>query len=758
MEDQEKSQEQLIAELQAAREKITRLQEREDRRRSLLSNLTRIGWNLLNHLTSVGGNPRLLQFGTWKWNVKNDEVIFQIWHLHSGGKRKRKRVETKWVEKRVKTKWAEIIHSEDFGRTSARLDSFLDRLTVAGYRRLDLTSRDLASGDYSFTFRTVSNSPMFAECKAVLFAEPVESVWGWTRRDVETVLGDFVDAKELVKRLGFHIDSPDSFELDLAKQFVEKFIWQKELFSPGQFLNEMAHKYADGTLYFLDKNMHAHEMRERADDVILHGICSVPDPAFFVQGSDGRYTYVNPTMTRLLGIPESEILGKTDRELFDGRLGWQYEAGDRGIRDASTIAESVYEKASPELQIEEPGWVSYNIVRRIDGKAPSDLVIVTCRRGRSHWKRLTYWGVAWEHDETATAYGPTAGEIDNKSKAMQAAMESIHLATQSESAILLRGETGVGKDYWARFIHDHSDRADEKYFPINCAAIAPNLAESELFGHERGAFTGAAGKKRGLLEMAEGGTLLLNEIGELPLPLQAKLLTFLDTREFTRVGGEKNISVTARLIAATNKDLEEAVESEIFRKDLYYRLSVVSISIAPLRDRLDEIPILVQELLPTIMSVLHIDATPIVTPAAIDAMKRYDWPGNVRELRNVLERALFLSKGKTVDVMYLGFPHSSAQALPSTAEVKATAGVGTNWGQSCDSPISMTKIVRPDGYAGKRPKRPSPEYLAMLKKDHIDSKGWSITHLANQMGVDRSTLSKWLKNVGLSESFSSPKK
>ncbi len=222
---------------------------------------------------------------------------------------------------------------------------------------------------------------------------------------------------------------------------------------------------------------------------------------------------------------------------------------------------------------------------------------------------------------------------------------------EQDSVVLLLGESGSGKDYVAKYIHAHSRRKNGPYISLNCAAIAPNLAESELFGHEKGAFTGAMGRKRGTLELAEQGTLLLNEVGELPLPLQAKLLTFLDTRKFTRVGGEKEISVNARLIAATNRDLEKEVAQGNFRKDLFYRFNVIKVTIPPLRERLDDIPTLANEILSRLAAEMQLNSIPVLDMATLNALSNYDWPGNVREFRNVLERALITSGGKRFDVM-----------------------------------------------------------------------------------------------------------
>jgi DNA-binding NtrC family response regulator len=176
--------------------------------------------------------------------------------------------------------------------------------------------------------------------------------------------------------------------------------------------------------------------------------------------------------------------------------------------------------------------------------------------------------------------------------------------------------------------------------------VPADIAESELFGHERGAFTGAIARKRGLVELSEGGTLLLNEIGELPLPLQSKLLAFLDTKEFLRVGGEKPVRVNARLIAATHRDLKTEVAEGRFLQPLYYRLSVLTVEVPPLRERIEDMPVLVQHLVAELTAGLASPDIPEIDPQSLRHLARYDWPGNIRELRNVIERSLILSQGK----------------------------------------------------------------------------------------------------------------
>ncbi len=239
------------------------------------------------------------------------------------------------------------------------------------------------------------------------------------------------------------------------------------------------------------------------------------------------------------------------------------------------------------------------------------------------------------------------------SAAMAEVVDRAALAAGQNGIVLLLGESGTGKDHLARWIHQQSARSGGPFFSINCAAVSPQLAESELFGHEPGAFTGTRGRKRGLLELAEQGTLLLDEIGELDLALQSKLLTFLDTRTFLRVGGERKVRVNARIFAATNRDLATEVAGGRFREDLYYRINVLPIRLPPLRERREDIPMLVEELIHSIAQDLGRSTVPMVEPGAMDKLQGYSWPGNVRELRNILERA-FLTCDDTVRAQCLG--------------------------------------------------------------------------------------------------------
>ncbi len=235
-----------------------------------------------------------------------------------------------------------------------------------------------------------------------------------------------------------------------------------------------------------------------------------------------------------------------------------------------------------------------------------------------------------------------------RSSRMQEVLSIVERIAPTNSTVLLGGESGVGKDLIARAIHEHSRRASGPFLKINCTAIPENLLESELFGYDKGAFTGAVGSKPGKFELADKGTIFLDEIGDVPPAIQVKLLRVLQEREFERLGGTRTMKVDVRLIAATNRDLRAALEQGSFREDLYYRLNVVPIDIAPLRERKEDIPGLVELFLARLCRQAGKQVNGI-TPEAMHKLARFHWPGNVRELENILERAVALSGSPVLD-------------------------------------------------------------------------------------------------------------
>jgi DNA-binding NtrC family response regulator len=297
------------------------------------------------------------------------------------------------------------------------------------------------------------------------------------------------------------------------------------------------------------------------------------------------------------------------------------------------------------------------------------LTVERCLRERSLLAREAI------HVEALEAEFPS--DIIAHSQQMKHALELAAQVAPQPTTVLLTGESGTGKEVIARFIHRQSDRRTDPFVAVNCAALTETLLESELFGHEKGAFTGATQSKQGRFELAHGGTLFLDEIGEMGTDLQTKLLRVLQEQQFERVGGTRAIVVDVRVIAATNKDLEKAMAEHSFRDDLYYRLNVFPIHIAPLRDRRPDILPLSRHVVEKISRRMGISPHRL-SPGAEKALASYDWPGNVRELQNAIERALIVSRSAQVEVEDLPFglraaSQSSGKGNLTLAEMEKAA-------------------------------------------------------------------------------------
>jgi len=305
------------------------------------------------------------------------------------------------------------------------------------------------------------------------------------------------------------------------------------------------------------------------------------------------------------------------------------------------------------------------------------------------------------------------------SRAMRAVTDTAARVAQAGTTVLLEGESGTGKELLAKAIHFHSSRARGPFVTINCGAIPEQLLESELFGHRRGSFTGAVADKKGKFEAGDRGTIFLDEVGELPLMLQVKLLRVLQEREIDKVGDPRPIKVDVRLIAATNRDLEKMIADGGFRDDLYYRLAVVSIRVPPLRERTDDIPLLVDHLLGKHVARLG-KPRPEVDKAVYTAFNRYSWPGNIRELENVLERALVLDRDGRI----------GSDDLPERLR-SADEQVGTLRMELPDEGISLEEVEKE-------------LLLAALQKHN-----WNQTRAANYLKITRSTLLYRVQKFGL---------
>ncbi len=311
----------------------------------------------------------------------------------------------------------------------------------------------------------------------------------------------------------------------------------------------------------------------------------------------------------------------------------------------------------------------------------------------------------------------------------------IEQVAATDASVLVLGESGTGKEVVARHIHYHSTRRYKPFVPVNCGAIPADLLESELFGHEKGSFTGAINTRRGRFEVASGGTLFLDEIGDMPLPMQVKLLRVIQERTFERVGSNRSISADIRIVAATHTNLEQSIVNGSFREDLYYRLNVFPIDMPPLRERIDDLPLLVSDL---ISRIEHENRGSIrLTPSALESLCQYPWPGNVRELANLMERLIILFPYGVVDTTDLPGKY---QASDSLRDVAAENSLGL-------SPMVVSSQTLPrEGLDLK-------EHIAsmerMLIRQALSEADGIVAHAAKRLRMGRTTLVEKMKKLGI---------
>ena len=338
------------------------------------------------------------------------------------------------------------------------------------------------------------------------------------------------------------------------------------------------------------------------------------------------------------------------------------------------------------------------------------------------------------------------GDIVGQNVRMRQIFHILDRISTSAATVVIEGSTGTGKEVVARTIHQKSNRSGGPFIVFDCGAVPENLIESELFGHEKGSFTGASRARKGLFEMAHGGTLFLDEMGELSLDLQPKLLRVLESREVRPVGGNRSSPVDVRVIAATNRDLAEEVQSGRFRQDLYYRLSVVRLVLPPLRERPDDIPLLVEHLLSKEQanrtSEGHLRITTIAAPA-LRALQTYPWPGNVRELANVIERACSFAEGMTLEVddlpEYITHGHITTTVAETAAQQTGPAARG-----EVQVPSALSDLAFKDA---------KEKWLGKFEIDYIENllkkNNYNISSAAREADIDRKYFRKLMKKYGI---------
>jgi PAS domain S-box-containing protein len=460
--------------------------------------------------------------------------------------------------------------------------------------------------------------------------------------------------------------------------------------------------------------------------------------AYWIVGTDGRILSANRRWTELLGYPVEEIVGapsisfaadtpagkprglEVRREHLAGKAvaGWEIEMRRKDGRP-------VWIKVWMEPGRGEDGSVQAARCFCVD---VTDRVLAEAERARLHEENL------YLQEEIKSSHN--FEQIIGRSPALMDVLGHVGRVAPTDASVLVTGETGTGKELIARAVHSASPRKDKPLIKVNCAALPAGLVESELFGHEKGAFSGAIAKRLGRFELADGGTIFLDEIGELPAEAQVKLLRVLQEREFDRVGGSAPIRVNVRVIAATNRDLLQEVRDKRFREDLYYRLNVFPIRLPPLRERRDDIPLLVHFLVNKFAPRIgrRLDG---VSRETMQRLQEYPWPGNVRELENVLERAVILATAPTLEVAPDLLP-AMAKARP-TEEQAQPEGAGAVATPARETPVQSLLPLE----AVERE-----HILTVLRHTH-----WVITGprgAARVLGLNPSTLRSRIKKLGIS--------
>jgi PAS domain S-box-containing protein len=389
----------------------------------------------------------------------------------------------------------------------------------------------------------------------------------------------------------------------------------------------------------------------------VDSVLSRVSDAFVAFDLEGRYTYANDRAIALTGRPREELLGQSVHALFPRMQETVFpEVFERAKRDQRPV--------SIETRVPSGRWLDVRVYPSASGVS---VFLEDISDRKRHEEELT---ADRDYLRQELGAGGFEEEVIGLDPGLRAVMQSVARVAPTNTNVLVTGETGTGKELVARAIHEASARRERLLVKVNCAAISAGLVESELFGHEKGAFTGAVQRRKGRFELAHGGTLFLDEVGELPPETQVKLLRVLQEREFERVGGSETVHVDVRVIAATNRNLRDMVARGQFREDLYYRLAVFPVALPPLRDRIADIPLLARSFL---LRFARQAGRPIhdMTPEAMDALCSYRWPGNVRELQNVIERSVILARGRLLDLEAL--PDLSAGTLAAISDDGAGA-------------------------------------------------------------------------------------
>ncbi len=453
-----------------------------------------------------------------------------------------------------------------------------------------------------------------------------------------------------------------------------------------------------------------------------------------------------PMRKRILIIDDEPSI----RKVLSAHLqadGYEVETAADGGQGISKLQKSLFHAVVTDLKM--PGIGGLEVLHWVRSQDPGLPVVIITAHGtvdsaveaiklgahdyitkpfdRDEMKLILEKAVRTEQKRSQDFSGPDGRfDIIGRTPRMEQVFELIEKVADSPTTILVTGESGTGKELVARALHENSSRAKKPFISVNCGAIPETLFESELFGHEKGAFTGAVGSRPGRFELADGGTLFLDEVGELPVDMQVKLLRVLQERTFERVGGVRTIEVDVRLVASTNRELDQEVEAGTFRRDLFYRLNVIPIQVPPLRDRPEDIPLLVSHFLERFNERLgrKIES---VTPSALEWLAQWKWPGNIRELENLMERLVLLCTGDQITI----------EDLPATGP-----GAGTILSDLDREELGLKEYVR--------------AHTAKLERSRIqevlETESNNVTRAAKALGISRKSLQTKMKDYGLRDS------
>ena len=449
----------------------------------------------------------------------------------------------------------------------------------------------------------------------------------------------------------------------------------------------MKKKNADKTIHFLA------ELSAERFEAVIH---SISDGVFTVD-RHWRITCFNRAAEEITGIPRSEALGRRCYEVLRSNickdacaLQYTIETGRRVV----DLKVHITDKSGGDV----PVSVSTALFRNTRGELIGGVETFRDLRQVEHLRK-----------EIKKAY--SFHDIVSKSDKIKQILDILPTIADSESSVLIVGESGTGKELFARAIHNLSKRSEKPFIPINCGGFPETLIESELFGYEAGAFTGATKSKPGRFALAEGGTLFLDEIGDLPLSLQAKLLRVLQEKTYEPLGGVRSLKANVRILAATNRDLEAMVAERTFREDLFYRINVIKLEIPPLKERMEDVPLLIDHFIQQ-FSALHDKEITGISPQALNVLMTYDYPGNVRELSNIIEHGCVLSQGSLIQLKDLPswlHPVTENLKIPSTLQEAERQFI-----------------------------------VAVLKKNK-----WNRLAAARELGIHKTTLFRKIKRLGI---------